>query len=236
MADFPVGASGTLRIVDDGTNVAFYVLCSDPATNKDPYTGAIFINGVNHPFSVDLDAGFGSRLLRIETVTYSQSVGIAQNATGTIGLGGAASFSVDIVRATVPPAPTPLGVSLITQTTCRYQFSSNGLGSGTFLRWEAQWSTSPTFATGNGPIVTSSGTTDFTDLPPGTTLYFRSRGVNTHGNGAWSAIISATTLPSGARVGAGGSFVLAATSVGKSSAFVPTQILVGKGGSFLPPA
>ncbi len=138
--------------------------------------------------------------------------------------------------ATVPPAPKPLGVTNITQTSALYSFLSQGIGGGTFLRWEAQWSTSPTFATGNSPIVTSSGTTDFTDLPPGTTIYFRSRGVNSLGAGAWSQIISATTLPSGARVGVGGAFPIASTAVGVAGGFVPAQILIGKGGVFVTPA
>ena len=143
--------------------------------------------------------------------------------------------SIQLPRfATVPPAPKPVGVTNVTQTSARYSFQSQGLGGGTFLRWEAQWSTSPSFTSGNGPIVPSSGTTDFNDLPPGTTVYFRSRGVNTLGNGAWSTVISATTLPSGVQVGTGTAFQMAPMSVGTATPFGPVEILIGKGGSFVP--
>jgi titin len=77
----------------------------------------------------------------------------------------------------------------------RYQFNgpADDGGSG-IIRWEYQYSTSPTFASGNSAVIASSGTSIATGLTPRTTYYFRSRGVNAVGNAAWSSIKSATTL------------------------------------------
>lgn len=212
----------------------------------DNKAGTVVVAGQSFPVSHSLDFRGGQSYIVLgsgvtgwinqgsgtPTISFSFSHGPA----GVFGTAsGSGSFSADSL-ATVPPAPKPLSVSNVTQTTARYQFQSQGQGAGTFLRWEAQWSTSATFATGNSPILTSSGTSDFTGLPPGTKVYFRSRGVNSYGAGAWSSIINATTLPSGARVGSGGGFPIAATAIGAGGAFPPTQILIGSGGTFRPPA
>ena len=95
---------------------------------------------------------------------------------------------------TVPPPPSPRVPDQITATSMRYAFDSNGNGGLTIIRWEYQYSTSSTFASGNSSIRSSSGTSVVTGLTPVTTYYFRSRGVNAAGNGPWSAIRSGTTL------------------------------------------
>jgi len=129
-----------------------------------------------------------------------------------------------------PPAPTPLSGSpdQIETTSMRYQFTSNGDGGSTIIRWETQYSTSPTFASGNSAIINSSGTRTYTGLNPGTTYYFRSRGVNAVGAGAWSATRSATTK-SGVFVGYGNSFPGAECLVGVGGAFVTAEIYVPDG-------
>lgn len=101
---------------------------------------------------------------------------------------------------TVPPPPNPLVTTpdQITATTMRYQFNSAGDGGANLLRWEYQYSTSPTFASGNSAVFASNGTSIVTDLVPLTTYYFRSRGVNTIGTGDWSVIRSGTTTAAGA--------------------------------------
>ena len=105
------------------------------------------------------------------------------------------SGSITLSRlATKPPAPSPIGLDQITTTSMRYRFSSNGTGGATFLRWEFQYSTSPTFASGNSGLITSSGSSTVTGLVPNVRYYFRSRGVNSLGNGAWSTTSNALTL------------------------------------------
>ena len=106
MADKSIGTAGTLRITDDGSNVRFYVLCSDPATNAHDYKWRVYVNGSWSAWATaDLGAGFGSRLLTTRSVTSSQTVTLEQQDTGTQGLGGAASFSLAIDRSTVPGVP-----------------------------------------------------------------------------------------------------------------------------------
>lgn len=127
----------------------------------------------------------------------------------------------------VPSAPTPVSGTpdQIETTSMRYQFNGNDTGGASLLRWEYQYSTSPTFASGNSSLRTSSGTSIVTGLNPGTTYYFRSRGVNTVGAGAWSAIRSGKTK-SGVFVGAGGTFPGAECLVGKGNAFVTAEVWV----------
>ncbi len=185
MVDKQVGNAGTLRIVDNGSTVSFYVLCGDPITNVGEYRFAI--NGT--PGQTSLPAGFGSRLLGTRTVTSTQTVSLSQQATGTQGLGGAASLYVTIYRATVPPAPSPLGIDAVTPTSARYRFSSNGTGGSSIIEWQAQAATNSAFSA-NVQTATSGGTTTFTNLLPGNTYYFRSRGRNAVGWGAWSTVIS----------------------------------------------
>lgn len=104
--------------------------------------------------------------------------------------------SIDLPRiGTVPPPPTPLPTTpdLISATTMRYQFASAGDGGSNIIGWQAQYSTSPTFASGNSAIFESSGTTIFQGLTPNTMYYQRSRGYNGIGVGGWSAITSGKT-------------------------------------------
>ena len=111
MVDKSVGTAGTLRITDDGSTVRFYVLCSDPWTNVGQYQYAI--NG--NWYTTSLPAGFGSKLLGTRTYSSSTSVSLAQKATGTQGLGGAASLSASISRPK-PNAPSNLDVTRVSDS------------------------------------------------------------------------------------------------------------------------
>lgn len=193
MADLSVGTRGTLRITDDGSTVAFYVLCGDPATRVGSYNWYGTVNGVGVGGTVNLPAGFGSRLLGSWSVGYSQTVTLGQQATGTQGLGGAAGFSVGIGRATVPPAPYPYPPNQITDTSVRFQFAGQGDGGSGIWGWIAQCATDPGF-TQNMREAPSGGTSTFGDLTPGVTYYFRARGDNAVGRGHWSNVVSARTL------------------------------------------
>lgn len=103
--------------------------------------------------------------------------------------------SISLSRmAITPPAPDALSVTEATEDSLVYRFASNGTGGGTFTRWEAQYSTSPNFSSGNGPVTSTTGTYTATNLDPRTTYYFRGRGVNSVGNGSWtSQILRGTT-------------------------------------------
>lgn len=98
--------------------------------------------------------------------------------------------------ASTPPAPTPIGVDTITQTSIRYQFSGNGDGGSAILEWQIGYGTDPNTVQST---KTSSGTTVVTPLLPGKTYYFWSRGRNSLGWGPWSVRTTGRTV-AGARI------------------------------------
>lgn len=101
-----------------------------------------------------------------------------------------------IQTATVPQAPTGLGVDQNEMTSLRYRFSGNGDGGAPILEWQALWQE------GSGPqnpLGWQSGTLILPGLKPGTNYNFWSRGRNSVGWGPWSGMSSGRTL-AGSRV------------------------------------
>jgi Fibronectin type III domain len=96
-------------------------------------------------------------------------------------------------KQTVPPAPVIRSTSpdLITDTSMRVQFDSQGDGGSTITKWELQYAKVSSFS--GAVTVTSSGTSTLTGLTSKTTYYLRARGVNALGAGPWSAVKSGTT-------------------------------------------
>jgi hypothetical protein len=90
----------------------------------------------------------------------------------------------------LPPAPSAVTLSNITNNSMRTYFHGNGTGTAAFLRWELGYSTNiyPT------TVKTSPGTLDVTGLTPATTYYFYARCINIAGPSPWSARSSAATL------------------------------------------
>lgn len=143
-----------------------------------------------------------------------KTIGLASGVTGyipianysftashtNVGVIGTASLSGSINVATVPPPPIPSASTpdQITATSMRYQFVSGGTGGSPIIRFEYQYSTSPTFASGNSAVMTASmsGTEIIQNLAQTTTYYIRSRTVNAVGTSAWSTTKSGTTLTS----------------------------------------
>lgn len=99
-----------------------------------------------------------------------------------------------------PPAPSTPALSLATQTSIKTSFSSNGDGGSPVLEWELNYGLDPTTPEF---VISSPGTLTLTGLQPGEVYYFRARGRNKYGWGAYSAISSATLL-AGAWVKVGG--------------------------------
>lgn len=100
----------------------------------------------------------------------------------------------------VPPAPSAVSLSLITQNSLRTAFSSTGDGGTPVREWQLAYGQDP-----NTPqvYVPSNGTLDLSNLDPGKQYYFWARGRNDVGWGAYSPR-SQATLMAGARVNDGG--------------------------------
>lgn len=114
--------------------------------------------------------------------------------------GGSGDAWVDAPRIPIlPDAPTPIGLDQITPTSMRYRFSGNADGGAAIQGWEMWWGTTPS---ADQFSEVSSGTSIVTNMKPGTTYYFKSRGRNVRGLGAFSSVISARTM-SGAYVWTG---------------------------------
>lgn len=198
MVDKAVGTAGTLRITDDGTRVRFYVLCSDPQTNTGGYRWYGTVNGVSVGGTISLPSGFGSRLLGEWVVSSSQTVTLGQYATGTQGLGGAASVSATITRVFPPSAPGAPAVSLIDtdQATFTWSASSpngdaiddygvyvsaNDFASHTYQAWIG---TARSFRLPAGTLA------------PGTPYKVRIRARNSAGAGPYSSAVAFWSEPS----------------------------------------
>jgi hypothetical protein len=123
-----------------------------------------------------------------------------------------------IQTATVPQAPTPLGVDQNEMTSLRYRFSGNGNGGAAIIEWQALWQE------GSGPQnpISSNGTTILTGLKPATNYNFWARGRNSVGWGPWSGMSSGRTL-AGARVKSGGQWREAVPYVKQNGAWKLAQ-------------
>lgn len=130
-----------------------------------------------------------------------------------------------------PSAPTPSGLTQITANSMQYQFNGNDNGGSGILEWQLEYSTNG-FAswTSQG----SSGTSTVTGLPPATNIQFRSRGRNAYGWGAYSSVISATTLSS-VRVSNGSSWLTPQVLVSNGSTWKSPTIYYSKAGAWLAP-
>lgn len=192
MVDKSVGTAGTLRITDDGSTVRFYVLCSDPWTHIGSYRFAI--NGTWSEIS--LSAGFGSRLLGTRTYSSSTSVSLRQAATGTSGLGGAASVSAQIKR-TPPPKPTaPFGLSVTRVSDARQTL--NWSRHGGYSSQVVQRRVAVPFVSAWQQIASVNGTaTTYTDRGTlSNRIYeYRVAARNAQGQSGWSGTAAVATTP-----------------------------------------
>lgn len=148
--------------------------------------------------------GSGSKTVAHNADGYKDIANVASfNGGSTIGAASTSGW-LSLPRIPKPPgAPlisgtvggTPLGVDQVTATSARVRFSGTTDGGSAITGWEIQYATDAAF-TQNVKTWNSSGTSTITGLLPGTRYYFRARGFNGVGAGAYSATVSATTLTS----------------------------------------
>lgn len=129
--------------------------------------------------------------------------------------------------ANVPPAPNNLRADQVTPTSMRVRFSSTGTGGSAITGWQVQRATNSAFTTGV-VTVASDGTTTLTGLTPASRYYFRARGRNAVGWGAWSSIGSGVTA-SGAYASINGVWVPVPINYSNGSSWTPLAPLASDG-------
>ncbi len=131
-----------------------------------------------------------------------------------------------------PNAATAL--TEITATSMRYQFSGTTDGGSAITGWEIDYSTTSNFAAGTVQTVASNGLTTVTGLIPGTQYWFRARGRNATGWGAYGDTATATTLPS-VKVSNGSSWLAPQVLMSNGTVWTSPQAFVSVGGAWVNP-
>jgi len=199
MADYTqgTGAGGVMLIRDQGYWVEFHIQAGSSQTfvGTPGFGTNAYVDGVWRGLpNVSNYSNRVWRYLGAHAATYNQSVCFHIDKSNTQGFGGPTDFWQYIHRATVPDAPTPVGVDMIGHTDMRYRFSGNGNGGSPIREWQIGYGTDPNAAQ---YLVGSGGTSVIGGLSIGTTWYFWSRGRNDVGWGPWSSRSEGRTLSSG---------------------------------------
>ena len=192
--DWSLGTGGTMRIVDTGTYVEFWLNSNNSTTFAHELPWGYTVNGVtDNSNTYDYTAGAGWRRVGRWLVTTDQTVTFRIFDTGTGRFGSGESHSVAVDRASAPPAPT-----IVTLTpglnTVAVNMDSNGTGGLTVDQWQLGYGTSSTTTQQYMNLSLTNGTGTVTGLNPNTTYYFWARGHNAKGWGPWSPRKSTKTL------------------------------------------
>lgn len=244
----------TMDVTNNRTSFAWALYAERTAAGTtwagDPQAWSINVGGSTASGSHHMDfRSTSSILMGSGTTSYfnhnstgylNVAISASINASGELfGTAGASGTFVVNRNPRPPTAPSNISISELQATSFVYKFSGAGVDNGgsAVTGWDAQIATNSGFTTGV-QTVTSSGTTTFTGLVPGTQYWVRARGKNAYWSGAWSTSLTATTT-SGALVGKPGAveaFVAAPIYVGYGGAFVLTELRVGAGGVFVLPS
>jgi hypothetical protein len=199
MADYTrgTGNGGIMLIRDQGWSVEFHIQAGLSSTwvGTPGFGTNAYVDGAWRGLpNVSNYSNRVWRYLGAHNATYNQDVCFHIDSSGTQGFGGPTDFWQYIHRATVPSAPTPIGLDSIGHTSMRYRFSGNSDGGSPIREWQIGYGTDPSNVQ---YLVGSSGTSDIGGLSIATTWYFWSRGRNDVGWGPWSSRSQARTLSSG---------------------------------------
>src|SRR5690606_31570197 len=109
---------------DLGSNVEFHIRAGFDSTFLGQLRWKRYVNGKWSGLLGPTSYPTGRPWRHIDTfkVSGNQNICFRLEATGTQGLGGPTEFWQMITRATVPPAPNPLGLDQIAHTSMRYRF------------------------------------------------------------------------------------------------------------------
>lgn len=192
LASRSIGNAGTMEIHDDGWTVTMRVRSSDSSTYNGSLPISVYVGGGwSGWFGVNYPSGSPWVNVWVGAIGSSQTVGFQVGDSGTWGFGSGGALTTWVSRATVPAAPTPIGVDQATANSLRYRFSGNSDGGSPIREWQIGYGTDP-----SSPqyFVSSSGTSVIGNLASHTTWYFWSRGRNDVGWGAWSSRSQGDTL------------------------------------------
>lgn len=131
-----------------------------------------------------------------------------------------------------PTAATAL--TNITASSMQYRFFGTDSGGSTILEWQLEYSTTSNFAGGTVTALTSSGTSTVTGLASGTQYWFRARGRNAQGWGAYSDVATATTLAS-VKVSNGSSWLTPTVLVSDGTQWRSPSVFYSKSAAWLTP-
>ena len=190
MAYIEVGTAGRLTITDDGTRVRFSVSCTDGATRTGGYRWYGTVNGSPVGGTISLPAGFGSRLLGEWVVSKTQTVKLGQHATGTMGLGGAASFSTKIARP-APNAPSDLTITRVSDSQQTLNWSRHSTYTSVVVQRRTNGGSWQAVGTASGNAYTFTDKTTAKDKK----YEYRVAGVAASGQSEWSNIDTVYTTP-----------------------------------------
>jgi hypothetical protein len=165
-----------------------------------------FSDGSNNGAAIDnRQIGFGTSSTSVQhLVTSDRSTLITGMAPGTLYYFWARTHNANgwsawgprssITTIDVPPAPTAVVISNITQTSFLGSFLSNGNGGSTNLEYRIYYNTQPNDTDIQSAVYTGGTPLTITGLLPGTTYYVWSRARNVVGWGAYSEMRTMRTI------------------------------------------
>lgn len=195
MPDYTMGTGvgGVMLIRDQGWNVEFHIRAGFDSTFTYDLRWQRYVNGAWSGQLGPRSYSTGRPWIHLDTfaVTYNQTIYFRLEDTDTQGLGGPTDFPQWIQRATVPPAPTPMGLDQIGHTEMRYRFTATLDGGSPIREFQIGYGTDPSHVQFTTP---SNGTSIIRGMTVGTIWYFWVRARNDVGWGPWSSRSQARTL------------------------------------------
>lgn len=233
--DKSTGASGTMRIRDLGSTVEFWLLSGYSSTFFGSATFTYSSPNGSGSFAHGYNSGNTWQKMGQITVTSSGTVSWTMPSTGTSSLGGPTTQSVSLSRQSAPGQNTNFKVSGIDHVGADFVWTRGAMNGGTFDFDQIQISSTAQSGSDNfsGTVeVTATDTSGAnyttTALKPGRKYWAHVRTKNNVGYGAWSSIITFTTL-AGARVKVSGVWKDAVPYVKVSGAWKPAVPYVKEG-------
>lgn len=232
--------SWSLRIVETTENGSYSYAAAPWSATID---GQTWSGSAPYDFrSIDtLTVGSGSKRAYHDANGY-KTISVSGSVGGSTTIGTAStSASLALTRIPKPPAaPTitgtvngqRMGPQDIKTTSMVVKFSGNSSNGATIDAWQLQYATNPSFT--GATTISSNGTSTLTGLSPGTTYYFRARGHNVAGWGAWSTTVSATTLTA-VYVSDGTTWHSADVYVSDGSRWLSPEVWVSNGTAWVQP-